>query len=133
VLHGEDDLACEEWNLFATRFDASARSVGLTFDAAAKLQLALYEMAENAVLHSEAPSILVGYHASSGKALFCVVDVGIGVLASLRKNPAFGGVQLHNEVIRAALQDGATSRLPAEGGGGVAVVGFRVQEELPRT
>jgi hypothetical protein len=122
ALEGEDDLAGEGWKLFAGRFDASARSIGLSFDTAAKLQLALYEMAENAVIHAEASAILVGYHASQGKALFCVADVGIGVLATLRKNPAFSGLKLHNEAIRAVLQDGATSRLPSEGGGGF---GFR--------
>ena len=122
VLQGEDDLAGDEWDHFAGRFEASARGVGLSFDAAAKLQLALYEMAENAVIHAEAPAILVGYDASPGKALFSVADVGIGLLASLRKNPVFSGLMLHNEAIRAALQDGATSRRPEEGGGGF---GFR--------
>jgi len=122
VLQGEHDLAREEWDHFAGRFEASARSVGFSFNAAAKLQAALYEMAENAVIHAEAPAILVGYDASPGKALFCVADVGIGVLASLRKNPAFGHLKMHNEAIRAALQDGATSRRPEEGGGGF---GFR--------
>jgi hypothetical protein len=122
VLQGEDDLAGDGWGHFAGRFEASARSGGFSFDAAARLQLALYEMAENAVIHAEAPAILVGYDASPGKALFCVVDVGIGVLASLRKNPAFGGLSLHNEAIHAALQDGATSRRPEQGGGGF---GFR--------
>jgi anti-sigma regulatory factor (Ser/Thr protein kinase) len=117
-----DLIGGDEWDYFAGRFDASARSVGFSFDAAAKLHLALYEMTENAVIHAETPAILVGYHASPGKVLFCVADIGIGVLASLRKNPAFSGLKLHNEAIRAALQDGATSRLPREGGGGF---GFR--------
>lgn len=122
TLRREDDLAGDGWDHFAGRFEASARSVGFSFDAAARLQLALYEMAENAVIHAEAPAILVGYDASPGKALFCIVDVGIGVLASLRKNPAFRGLDRHDLGIRAALQDGATSRRPEEGGGGF---GFR--------
>lgn len=122
ALRGEDDLAGDGWNHFAGRFEASARGVGFSFDAAARLQLALYEMAENAVIHAEAPAILVGYEASPGKALFCVVDVGIGVLASLRKNPNFSDLERHDLAIRAALQDGATSRSPEEGGGGF---GFR--------
>jgi hypothetical protein len=122
ALRTEADLRGEGWDLFAGRFEASARSVGFPFDAAARLQMALYEMTENAVIHAEAPEVLVGFHASQGKALFCVADVGIGVLASLRKNTAFSGLKLHNEAIRAALQDGATSRCSEEGGGGF---GFR--------
>lgn len=104
VLQNDNDLASEKWDHFAGRFEASGRSGGFSFDAAAKLQLALYEMAENAVIHAEAPAILVGYEASPGKSLFCVVDVGIGVLASLRRNPAFSGLKLHNQAIRTALQ-----------------------------
>ena len=122
VVRGKDDLAGDEWNHFAGRFEASARSVGFSFHTAARLQLALYAMVENAVIHAEAPAILVGYDASPGTALFCVADVGIGVLASLRRNPAFSGLKLHNEAIRAALQDGTTSLLLEEGGGGF---GFR--------
>ena len=122
TVQGAHDLVREEWDYFATRFDASARHVGFSFDAAAKLQLALFEMAENAVIHAEAPAILVGYHASPPTALFCVADVGIGVLASLRKNPSFGRLTRHNEAIRTALQEGTTSLLAEEGGGGF---GFR--------
>jgi hypothetical protein len=122
ALRGEDDLAGDGWNHFAARFEASARGVGFSFNTTARLQLALYEMAENAVIHAEAPAILIGYEASPGYTLFCVVDVGIGVLTSLRKNPLFSGLSLHNDAIRAALQDGATSRRPEEGGGGF---GFR--------
>lgn len=122
ALRSENDLTDEGWEHFAARFETSARSVGFTFDASARLQLALYEMAENAVIHAESPTILVGYHASPGTALFCVADVGIGVLASLRKNPAFRHLRLHSEAITAALQDGSSSRRPDEGGGGF---GFR--------
>ncbi len=122
VLQTENDLADDQWSHFAGRFEASVRSAGFSFDGAARLQLALYAMAENAVIHAEAPAILVGYDGSPGKALFCIADVGIGVLASLRKNPAFDGLDLHTQAIRAALQDGISSLRPAEGGGGF---GFR--------
>ena len=67
-------------------------------------------MAENAVIHAEAPTAsLVGYQVLSGVALFSVVDVGIGVLSSLRSHSAYTHLQLHNDAIRAALHDG-TSR-----------------------
>ena len=122
VLPPGGDLASDEWNLFAGRFEASTRHVGFSFDAAARLQLALYAMAENALIHADAPAILVGYNASPGKAEFCIVDVGIGVLASLRKNPVFRGLTLHSDAIRAALQNGVTSLTSEQGGGGF---GFR--------
>jgi hypothetical protein len=122
VLRGEDDVLGDGWDHFAGRFEVSARGAGFSAAAAARLQLALYAMAENAVIHAEAPAILVGYEASPGTALFGVADVGIGVLVSLHKNPAFAHLRLHNEAIRTALRDGATSRLPEEGGGGF---GFR--------
>jgi hypothetical protein len=122
VVAVEDDIATGDWQNFTNRFDASARSVGHSFEAAARLHSALDEMAENAVIHAQAPAILVGYHVLPGRALFCVVDVGIGVLASLHKNSAYGDLHLHGDAIRAALQDGVTSCLPGDGGGGF---GFR--------
>lgn len=122
VLSGEKDIVSDDWVNFANRFDASARSVGHSFDAAARLHSALDEMAENAVIHAQAPAILVGYHVLPGKALFCVADVGIGVLASLQKNAAYRDLHLHGDAIRSALQDGVTSCSPGDGGGGF---GFR--------
>lgn len=123
VIEGKDDLASEEWGHFTTRFDASARSVGFNSEIAAGLQGALVEMAENVVLHAQAPTAaLIGYQASPGVALFCVADVGIGVLASLQSRRTYRNLKRHNEAIRMALQDGVTRLDPDEGGGGF---GFR--------
>ncbi|MBI3468897.1 MAG: hypothetical protein HY000_38320 [Planctomycetes bacterium] len=103
---GED----EEWAQFETRFDRSAQEVGFSPKSAHALQGALHEMADNAVIHAEAPvGILVGYSVEEYMAMFSVADVGIGVLASLRSHPAYGHLQLHKDAIRAALHDG-TSR-----------------------
>jgi hypothetical protein len=48
-------------------------------------------MTRNALEHAEAPiPALVGYQAVDGAACFSVVDVGMGVLASLSSHPAYG-------------------------------------------
>jgi hypothetical protein len=123
VIEGEDDLASEEWDHFTTRFDASARNVGFNSEIAGGLQGALVEMAENVVLHAQAPTAaVVGYQASLGVALFCVADVGIGVLTSLQSRATYRHLKRHTEAIRMALQDGVTRLDPDEGGGGF---GFR--------
>jgi hypothetical protein len=102
---GED----EELEQFEIRFDRSAQCVGFTDKTAHALHAALHEMAENAVIHAEAPTgILLGYQVAAGVALFSVADVGIGVLASLRSHPAYQHLELHKDAIRAALHDGTT-------------------------
>jgi hypothetical protein len=109
VIDGRDGFDDEEWGQFEIRFDRSAQSVGFPAKKAHALHGALHEMAENAVIHAEAPTaILVGYQTLPGMALFCVADVGIGVLASLRSHPAYQHLQLHKDAIRAALHDGTT-------------------------
>lgn len=106
-----------EWLNFEQRFERAAQSVGFPRTAAANLHSALFEMAENAILHSQAPvPPLVGYEVASGRAMFVVADVGIGVLASLRANPKYS--QLPNDVdaIQLALQTGVTCRRDEIGG-----------------
>lgn len=121
VIEGENGVQDDEWQHFEIRFDRSAQRAGLSVKNAHALQAALHEMAENAVIHADAPTaILVGYQAVDGGALFSVADVGIGVLASLRSNPTYGQIQLHKDAIRAALHDG-TSRFGQNSRG----LGFR--------
>jgi hypothetical protein len=55
-------------------------------------------------------------------ALFTVVDAGIGILASLRSQPAYQHFQVHLEAIRAALHVGVTRFGPGQGGFGFADV-----------
>lgn len=115
------DLDEQDWGLFEARFCRSAQGAGLQRREAGALQGALREMAENALIHSEAPiPALVGYHVVPGMAQFCVADVGIGVLASLRTCPDFQHIGLHKDAIREALKDG-TSRFGRNKGG----FGFR--------
>lgn len=110
VIEGKAGIEDVEWEQFEIRFDRSAQSVGFSTKTAHALHGALHEMADNAVIHAQAPvGILVGYAVEQNMATFCVADVGIGVLASLRSHPFYGDLRLHKDAIRAALHDG-TSR-----------------------
>jgi hypothetical protein len=110
VIEGTAGIEDAEWEQFEIRFDRSAQSVGFSAKSAHALQGALHEMADNAVIHAQAPvGILVGYAVEQNMATFSVADVGIGVLASLRSHPFYGHLELHKDAIRAALHDG-TSR-----------------------
>ena len=121
VVESEQDVDQQDWSLFLIRFERSARASGFSARAAARLHAALHGMAENAVIHANAPvGALIGYAVMDGVAQFCVGDVGIGVLASLRTCPDYANLSLHNEAIKLALRDG-TSRY-GQGRGGF---GFR--------
>src|SRR5262249_20714888 len=85
------------------------------------LMAALYEMTRNALEHADSPHpTLVGYQAESGMALFCVVDAGRGVLASLRSCKDYSQLSTHTDAISTAIQEG-TSRKGYRNGG----LGFR--------
>lgn len=122
TMKHEDDLAERPWELFMIRFTQSAISTGFGRQEAHLLAVAMGEMADNALQHSASPvPVLVGYRTFDGVAQFTVVDVGIGVLASLTGCDDYRHLRYHNEAIRAALLDGTTSRR-GQGGGGF---GFR--------
>ena len=115
------DLETEAWGLFQARFNRSVQSVGFARPTADLLQGALYEMSENAILHSKAKSpIIVGYCILPDSVQFSVADSGIGVLASLRSHPDYASLDTHTEALRKALQDGV-SRFGSRRGG----LGFR--------
>lgn len=108
-LTREDELDEQPWNLFVIRFTRSAQETGFGKTLANGLGGALYEMARNALEHSETSvPVLVGYQVFDGMALFGVADVGRGVRASLRTNPEYEHLILDSEAITTALQDGAS-------------------------
>lgn len=119
VVECEEDLERDEWNLFLLRFERTAKGCGFSAQAAARLFAALNAMAENAVIHADAPiGALVGYRTTDGTAQFCVGDVGIGVLASLRTCSDYASLSIHNEAIKMALRDGTSRFGPGKGGFG---------------
>jgi hypothetical protein len=94
---------------YLLRFEFSAKHVGFGKKTAVALQAALEEMATNVVNHADSPvPALAGYQATRNTAQFCVVDVGSGVLHSLRANPAYAHLSLHSDAIRTALHNGVS-------------------------
>jgi len=119
TLKHEDELAERPWQLFVIRFTQAAVATGFGRPEAHLLAVAMGEMVDNALHHSESPApVLVGYRAVEGVAQFTVVDVGIGVLASLTGCDDYRHVRYHNEAIRAALHDGTTRKGQGHGGFG---------------
>ena len=112
-------LIGEDWQLYLTRFSRAAKSVGLPKREADLLGVALNEMAENTAIHSQSPVPgLAGYHVAPGSAQFCVADVGVGILGSLRNCSVYQTVKTHREAIRLALHDGVSRFGPHQGGFG---------------
>lgn len=118
VLLGEDAPVHQEWREFLVRFRQSAKNVGFSMDQAKGLAASLGEMADNAAYHANAPNgVLIGYQAISGAVVCCVVDVGDGVLKSLKTHPAYHYLEHHKEAIRVALHKGESRYGPHSGGG----------------
>ena len=112
------DPDVRSWELFAVRFSNGAMRVGLPKQTAGMLGAALQEMAENVVRHADTRTPAVaGYEVTNGHALFCVADLGVGVLQSLRGNPEHRSVASHHEAIRRALMPGVSGRLDGGGNG----------------
>jgi hypothetical protein len=111
VIAAERDIVDNPlYGQYLLRFEFGAKEIGLPRRTALDLQAALHEMAENVVRHAKAPvAALIGYETRGNVATFCVVDVGIGVLDSLRSNPDYGYLSIHSEAIRLALQEGVSS------------------------
>lgn len=108
-----------EWEGFCHRFELAARDANFTKVAAINLHSALFEMAENVVIHSRSPlPALVGYAVTEGMAIFTVADVGMGVLQSLRAAPKYSHLTEAVDAIQLALQSGVTSRIDEQGGFG---------------
>ena len=66
-------------------------------------------MVDNAWLHSETEeAALLVYQVKNRKFAFSVADIGIGVLASLRKNPRFDWLPSSMEAIQHAIRPGVS-------------------------
>ena len=119
TLHAESDLQSSDWQEFLIRYERSTIDCGFSNAVAIKLHAALYELAENSVIHSAASTdTLVGYRVLAGVSQFCIADVGIGVLASLKQCPDFSNLSTHVEGLRLALHDGISRFGKGQGGYG---------------
>lgn len=118
------DLAAGvEWKYFLDRFRRSlTERLSLSTPRARGLAGALQEMVDNIIQHAglgDRPQGVVAYEVSPGHFWFGVADLGRGVLASLRENPAHQSVSTDVQALRAAVTNGA-SRRPGPGGTGFA-------------
>jgi hypothetical protein len=77
----------------------SARAIAAAFS----------EICNNIWDHSETqvPS-LVGFEIQRGHAAFCVADLGIGILGSLRTNPRYAALRTSAEALEKALETGVS-------------------------
>ena len=91
VVAGEEDILENRYfGEYLVRFEFSVNRSGFPRRTAVALQAGLEEMAANVVNHAKTPvPALIGYQVTGSVAQFCVVDVGRGVLQSLRENPIF--------------------------------------------
>lgn len=114
----EDRLAWEQW---AKHAENAAVAAGLAKGLVGGLMGALGELQDNVFEHSNrAESGVIAYAAGDGAFEFVVADGGRGVLASLRENPEFAGIEDSGTALRAAASDGA-SRFPRSTGHGYGI------------
>lgn len=102
----QDPLA---WNDFSIRASRAAQAAGFSKDDAWKLSAAIGEIYGNVIDHSERVDTgYVAYAANGNVFEFVVADAGIGVLASLRKNPAYSHIADSGTALEYALSEGVS-------------------------
>lgn len=123
VLAEDEDMTASRWEEFGSRFVLSATKIGFARKKALGISVAMQEMADNAVLHSESSiGILVGYQAVENYVACVIADMGIGVLASLRTNERYQNLTTHADAIETALKPGESRYGFGRGGTGFATV-----------
>lgn len=105
------------FNFLLERYWSALVTIGLPRDFAYSILGAFFEIASNAIEHSESrPAPLAAFFAGENGWRLSVSDIGIGVLASLRRNPAFHNLRTSAKALRYALAAG-TSRHTEPGRG----------------
>jgi anti-sigma regulatory factor (Ser/Thr protein kinase) len=115
AMQTREDQTGTEFQLFQERLVRSLKAAGVTRDLAYAYAGALAEMSDNVVQHSEDEgkasfSGLAGYHVEAGYFAFSVVDVGRGILSSLRSSSKWSKLETPEQALRAAVCDSATRR-----------------------
>jgi hypothetical protein len=116
----DDEL---EYSEFQQAFVRRLKSCGFNAGFATALSSLMAEIVENVPDHSapegvEMSPALIGYHTQPGVVDLSVMDLGRGVLASLRENPKWAWLSNSREAIMATLEKGATRlTFHATGGG----------------
>ncbi len=97
------------WLDFARSFQADLKEHGFSRTLAGSLTGAAGEIIDNVFQHSqtELPG-LFGYQLSRRKVTFCVADLGVGVLKSLRQNPQYRHLTTSMDALQTAIAPGAS-------------------------
>lgn len=96
----------EQW---LHRFQNAAADAGFQRPFSQQLAGALGELADNVLLHSQTASVaLAGFWIRENSVEFVVADSGIGVLHSLRMNPAHAHLKDAGQALGAIVSEGAT-------------------------
>lgn len=97
------------WTAFGLATQRSAVDAGFAKPIAAQLTAALGELHDNIYEHSEdIDSGIVAFQARPGQIELAIVDGGIGVLQSLRKNSRYADLTDSGDALRLALTDGVS-------------------------
>lgn len=106
------------WDQWAHRAENAAVECGFGRALIAGLVGALVELQDNVYEHSgKSESGLVAYATMPGSFEFVVADAGMGVLASLKTNPDYAGMQDSGEALKVATSDSASRYGSASGRG----------------
>ena len=118
VRRQHNDIEHLNWVRFCFGLQKSARAAGFSSVWANQIVGAVGELEDNVHCHSQAPtSAIVAYWFSGSELEIVVLDIGIGVLASLRTSDEYRHLADHGTAIRLATQNG-TSRYGGESGHG---------------
>jgi hypothetical protein len=118
---GSTDQEVEIWDQWCLRFKLAAESSGFPKSFASALTGAMGELQDNVPLHSEnVESGLVAFQGGAGIFELVVSDQGIGVLASLQKNPEYQHLAHSGDALKVAVADGG-SRFGKDSGHGYGI------------
>lgn len=118
VRRQRGDIEHPNWMRFRFGLQKSARAAGFSSVWANQIVGAIGELEDNIHCHSQAPtSAILAYWFLRSELEIVVLDMGIGVLASLRTSDEYRHLVDHGTAIRLATQNG-TSRYGGESGHG---------------
>jgi hypothetical protein len=98
-----------EWRPFFYATRDSLTAAGFSIDASRAIAGAFGEMANNVWDHSMSnyPGLLA-FHIQPERVTFCIADIGVGVLQSLRQNSQFASLRTSTAALSSALKDGVS-------------------------
>jgi hypothetical protein len=110
----------DHYNQWVLRFQNATADGGFQKPFARQLAGVMGELVDNVFEHSDAQLAIAAFSARTAYVEFVVADCGIGVLGSLRRNPAYADLPDAAAALKAVVFDSA-SRHPARSGHGEGV------------